>query len=217
MTENDKGPQKIDLEELLGAEETAGTPSESGEIEILDPVTGDPVRKKGAREGDDANRYEDLYLRTRADFENYRKRIERERVEERSRAAAGLVEELLPVLDSLERALGGTQEGDPFRDGVALIHRQMKDTLARAGLEPIEALGAMFDPIPGDRRHTAGLPVPGSRAQTRPRAGRGGRGAEGRGAGRRDGDVTGILKRRKAGWDVSSASISVRRTAASPS
>jgi len=147
MTENDKGPQKIDLEELLGAEETAGTPSESEEIEILDPVTGDPVRKKGAREGDDANRYEDLYLRTRADFENYRKRIERERVEERSRAAAGLVEELLPVLDSLERALGGTQEGDPFRDGVALIHRQMKDTLARAGLEPIEALGAMFDPI----------------------------------------------------------------------
>ncbi len=156
MTENEKRPEKIDLDELLGESTADERGSDSDEIQLLDPVTGEPLsRRRGteatpvpdAAEGvAEEEHFRDLYLRTRAEFENYRKRIERERGDERARAAAGLVEDLLPVLDSLERALAGAPEGEPFRDGVALIHRQMQETLAKAGLRPIEALGEMFDP-----------------------------------------------------------------------
>jgi molecular chaperone GrpE len=58
-----------------------------------------------------------------------------------------LIREILPVLDNLERALGPEGEGDPFREGVALIYRQLRDCLQRAGVEPIEAIGNPFDPV----------------------------------------------------------------------
>jgi len=149
MTENEGRPDKIDLEDLLGEDASSEPESVSDEIEILDPVTGEPVAKRPetASEPAEANEFRDLYLRTRAEFENYRKRIERERREERQRAAVGIVEDLLPVLDSLERALAGAPESEPFRDGVALIYKQLQEKLAKAGLRPIEALGETFDPV----------------------------------------------------------------------
>jgi len=99
---------------------------------------------------------DDLYdrlLRTTADFDNYRKRIDRERRDVSEAAAADLLRDLLPVVDDLERALeaepGPAADGDRFarfREGVELIHRQLLDVMRRRGAEPFESLGQPFDP-----------------------------------------------------------------------
>lgn len=90
----------------------------------------------------------DQLLRRQADFDNFRKRLERERTEFRLAAQAQLVEELLPVLDAFERALATRTSGvdEDYRKGVELIYKQLADTLAAAGLEPVEAIGQPFDP-----------------------------------------------------------------------
>jgi molecular chaperone GrpE len=97
------------------------------------------------------------FLRAVADFDNYRKRIERERRELSEYAAADVLLDLLPIIDNFERALqasasapGATAdkpaESEAFRRGVELIHKQMLDLLRKRGVTPIEALGADFDP-----------------------------------------------------------------------
>ncbi len=87
-------------------------------------------------------------IRRQADFENYRKRIERERREEDQRAVARVVEGMLPVLDAFERALAAHDDPayEEYRKGFELIYRQLWDALSRQGLERIEAEGKAFDP-----------------------------------------------------------------------
>jgi molecular chaperone GrpE len=85
------------------------------------------------------------YLRLQADFDNFRKRSRQERTNVVSTANAALVLSLLPVLDNFERATSALQESSE-REGVQLIQRQLLEALAAAGLAPIEALGADFDP-----------------------------------------------------------------------
>ena len=94
------------------------------------------------------NEYYDRLLRKTAEFDNYRKRIERERQAQAESAAADLLQELLPLVDDLERALKSeSAEGsDAYRRGVELILKRLEDTLRRRGVRPIEALGADFDP-----------------------------------------------------------------------
>jgi molecular chaperone GrpE len=93
--------------------------------------------------------YYDLLLRKQAEFDNYRKRVERDRQMAAESAAAGMIEELLPLMDDLERALKAEATGDAgesYRRGVELIHRQLGDILRKRGVRPIEVLGADFDP-----------------------------------------------------------------------
>lgn len=113
---------------------------------------GDPGDQDGAlaRERDELR---DRLLRTAAEFDNYRKRTERERREASDYAATELLRELLPVVDDLERALAAPVEPGPgaervaaYRDGLDLIRRQFLDTLKRRGVEPLEAVGQPFDP-----------------------------------------------------------------------
>jgi molecular chaperone GrpE len=86
-------------------------------------------------------------LRRQADFENFRKRVEREKQEFRARAEVELLTQLLPVVDAFERALQAeASNSDDYRAGVELIYKQLADLLARAGLEPIAAAGEPFDP-----------------------------------------------------------------------
>ncbi len=89
---------------------------------------------------------QDRLLRTAAEFDNYRKRVERDRREVADLAVADAVQDLLPIIDNLERALQAAAEQDPLRKGVELIHRQMEDLLRKRGVRSIEALGADFDP-----------------------------------------------------------------------
>ncbi len=89
----------------------------------------------------------DQLLRKQAEFENFRKRMERERSDFQQYASMQVVREMLPVLDALERALAtaGDADGD-FKAGIQLIARQLWDTLTRLGLEPVETRGQKFDP-----------------------------------------------------------------------
>ncbi len=87
--------------------------------------------------------------RLQADFENYRKRILREQTVLVERASEGIVEQLLPVLDSFELALAnldGDGDIERVRKGIELVYAEFLSVLERAGLEPIRALGAPFDP-----------------------------------------------------------------------
>jgi molecular chaperone GrpE len=93
--------------------------------------------------------YYDLLLRKTAEFDNYRKRVDRERQTLADATAAGVLEELLPLMDDLERALkaeAGTDAGESIRRGVELIHRQLGEILRKRGARPIDALGVDFDP-----------------------------------------------------------------------
>lgn len=93
----------------------------------------------------------DRLLRTTADFENFKKRAARERVEVAQAAAAALIQKLLPVLDHFEMAQAAAQTaGDDklasLQAGVAMIQQQVKTVLAEAGLEAVDATGKPFDP-----------------------------------------------------------------------
>lgn len=99
-----------------------------------------------ARERDE---YRDLLLRKTAEFDNYRKRVEREREAVGQSAAADLIAELLPLVDDLERALSAEVDSEgaaAYRAGVELIYKQLLDVLAKRGVTPIDTAGQSFDP-----------------------------------------------------------------------
>src|SRR4051794_37930809 len=92
--------------------------------------------------------YLDLAKRTQADFENYKKRAAKDMTAAGARARIGVIREILPVVDNLERALSVAPEGngDAFVEGVRLVYRELEGALARAGVEAIEPKGDAFDP-----------------------------------------------------------------------
>src|SRR5260221_9110995 len=97
------------------------------------------------RERDD---YHDRWLRKTAEFDNYRKRIERERREQADQAVLNLMQELLLVVDDFDRALTIEAGGgaDAYRKGVELIHQKLHDLLRKRGVNAFDALGTDFDP-----------------------------------------------------------------------
>ena len=90
----------------------------------------------------------DTLVRRQADFENYRKRVEKERHHDRHRAEEAIVEHLLPVLDAFDRALADSSDSAyvEYRKGFELIRRQLWETLAKQGLVRIETMGQEFNP-----------------------------------------------------------------------
>src|SRR4029077_13493952 len=90
----------------------------------------------------------DRYLRTAADFDNYKKRSRQEQLETIQHASADLIARLLPALDDLHSALDHTPEGvdEAWLKGVELSVRKLEEALATHGLEPIKSGGAAFDP-----------------------------------------------------------------------
>jgi molecular chaperone GrpE len=98
------------------------------------------------RERDD---YKDRWLRKTAEFDNYRRRIERERREQADQSVVDLLQDLLLVVDDFDRALtvdAGEGDGTAYRKGVELIHGKLHDLLRKQGVKAIDALGADFDP-----------------------------------------------------------------------
>jgi molecular chaperone GrpE len=97
------------------------------------------------RERDD---YKDRWLRKGAEFDNYRRRIERERREQADQTVVDLLQDLLSVVDDFDRALtvDAGEGGAAYRKGIELIHGKLHDLLRRHGVKPIEALGVDFDP-----------------------------------------------------------------------
>lgn len=110
-------------------------------IDETDQTGADAAR----RERDE---FRDLLLRKSAEFDNYRKRTERDRQALSDAITAGVIEDILPFVDDLERALQveAPESAQPYRQGVELIQRQLADLLRKRGVKPIESLGADFDP-----------------------------------------------------------------------
>ena len=101
----------------------------------------------------EASEATDRMMRLQADWENYRRRTAAERLAEKERAAEGLVTNLLPVIDDIERAIehaGATDENEQlkqFVDGVSAVHAKMLAVLAKEGVEPIDPAGEPFEPL----------------------------------------------------------------------
>jgi molecular chaperone GrpE len=97
------------------------------------------------RERDD---FKDRWLRKGAEFDNYRKRIERERREQADQAVVDILQELLTVVDDFDRALtvDAGEGGGAYRKGVELIHGKLHDLLRKQGVKAMDVLGADFDP-----------------------------------------------------------------------
>ena len=87
-------------------------------------------------------------LRRQADFENYRKRIEKERFEDSKRATARVIEGLIPIIDGFEHALAAHREAEyeNYRKGFELIYKQLLDNVTKLGAERIDPVGKPFDP-----------------------------------------------------------------------
>lgn len=129
---------------------TMDTVAESG-AEEMTPEELQSLKAKAAQADD----YYDRLVRQAADFDNYKKRIARERQEASRYALQPLLEKLIPVIDNFEMALAATATASAdasntaiasFRTGVTMIHSQLKNILAEAGLEEINAIGQPFDP-----------------------------------------------------------------------
>lgn len=121
-------------------QETAA-PAEDGAVDAAETNDLESLRRE-------KDTLQERLLRTAAEFDNYRKRVDRERRELAEYASADALSELLPIIDNLERALQAPATGndEAFRKGVELIHKQMLDLLRKRGVRPIEAQGADFDP-----------------------------------------------------------------------
>lgn len=102
--------------------------------------------KKEEKEAEPEEDGDAKYLRLMADFQNYKKRVEKEKTDLYSYANEKLVTELLAVLDNFERALAHEDSGDGFKEGMEMIFKQLMDVLEKSGLAEIAALGEDFDP-----------------------------------------------------------------------
>ncbi|NLJ84752.1 MAG: nucleotide exchange factor GrpE [Halanaerobiaceae bacterium] len=125
------------------AAETDDDMGEQGTAELLETI--DKLEKKLAEHEQEKEALNNRLVRLQADFSNYRKRNEKEAEKLQSAIVAGLIEELLPVLDNFDRALTQEGSGEDFRKGIEMIHRQLLDFLEKQGVENIEAVGKEFD------------------------------------------------------------------------
>jgi len=121
------------LEVVDGMREREGPATESDETEA------DALRGQLAEA-------QDRLVRTLADFDNFRKRTERQRLEAMRYEGFDLLREFLGIVDNLERALGAEGRADDLKQGVEMILRQMRDLLQRFGVERVAAAGEPFDP-----------------------------------------------------------------------
>jgi molecular chaperone GrpE len=126
--------------------------------ETIVKITGSPAEPAEAQASDaggatsmqdERDELHNRWLRTLADFDNYRKRTERERQDLSEAVASDVLRDLLPIVDDLERALSSSawQGESAARRGVELIHRQLLDLLRKRGVEPLDVVGRDFDPM----------------------------------------------------------------------
>lgn len=133
------GPVPVPAAEDPGTNQAAAEP-----VALADGSFQEQIQKLLAEKQELTN----TLLRRQADFENYRKRVEKERHQDRHRGVEVLIEQLLPMLDAFDRALTAHKEdaSADYRKGFELIRAQLWSALSKQGLEPIEAVGKQFDP-----------------------------------------------------------------------
>ena len=129
MTSENKNEETVEKEEIITEETPAEeTPAEENEFQ---------------KKWQDVN---EKYMRTLAEYDNYRKRTIKEKESIYPEAKAVVVEKFLPVMDNFQRALDSAENKDAFYEGVAMVKKQMDEVLASLGVEEIKAVGEEFNP-----------------------------------------------------------------------
>lgn len=133
---------EVDREE--NAEDASGETSGEEAVE-----SSQPAEEGSSEENPELLQLKDKYLRTLAEYENFRKRSEKEKAQMFELGAKSIIEALLPVVDNFERALSHVQEEEkdsPFVKGIEGIYKQIQKMFADCNIQEIEALGKKFDP-----------------------------------------------------------------------
>jgi molecular chaperone GrpE len=147
----DTAEEEIEILEIVGVDEDPEASPSRGRSEDDGSAEDDIVVEFEAEAEPVADGLSDSdrLARLTIDFENLRRRVDREREAQQRQAAAQLIERLLPVLDNFERALAAARDHQADRalqDGVAMIFRQLLDALRREGLAAVDSVGEPFDP-----------------------------------------------------------------------
>jgi molecular chaperone GrpE len=141
------GNKDVNININFNKEESGAGAEQSAEAQA---VAGDAAKADAelAKLTADLEELRQTMLRRQADFENYRKRIEKERFEDSRRATARVIEGLIPIIDGFEHALAAHREAeyDSYRKGFELIYKQFLESIKKLGVERIEPLGKSFDP-----------------------------------------------------------------------
>lgn len=133
-------------ESVSGADDAGdGKNADDGEAESRNEKK-EESREDEAEKDESEESGDEKYMRLMADFQNYKRRTEKEKAEVFSYANEKIVTELLSVLDNFERALAQESADEKYAEGMELIFRQMRDVLTKAGLAEIDAVGKEFDP-----------------------------------------------------------------------
>lgn len=121
---------------------------------VDDPKSNEPTKesklsdeqKEKIQQEPSADEYRDRWIRVTADFDNFRKRVQKEKADMIKYGNENLIKELLPVLDNFERAMAAPSQNDSFTQGVQMIYSQLMGTLERFGVTSESAKGKTFDP-----------------------------------------------------------------------
>ena len=145
MSEKDIEKQD-ELEEELNdsAEETAEETEEKEEKENAEE-TAEEISEEDKLKAELAES-KDKYLRLMAEYDNFRKRSAKERLELSAAVKGDTVADILPVIDNFERALNTETEDEAYKQGIEMIFKQFTDALTKLGIEPIDPVGEVFDP-----------------------------------------------------------------------
>src|SRR6266508_864431 len=143
MTEKKKHEEELD-ENKAEAVATSENTSSDAEQSSVD-AEREALKKQLAEAESKISEYKDSWLRSQADFQNYKKRLERDNEMMYFSMKGDIIKKVLPALDDLERALQNRRAEDPWADGIELIARKLQNMLESEGIKKIEALGAEFD------------------------------------------------------------------------
>jgi len=150
MTENEKKKHQHEEELDENQAEAVATSNDVSEntpskVEQLSAEIGS-LKKKLAEAESKTSEYRDSWLRSQAEFQNYKKRLERDNELTYISMKGDIIKKVLPALDDLERALQNRPTDDPWAAGIELIARKLQNMLDSEGVKKIEALGVEFDP-----------------------------------------------------------------------
>ena len=138
MTENKKQEEQVEETQTEAVAESENTEQLSAEFQAL--------KKKLAEAESKTNEYRDSWMRSQAEFQNYKKRLERDNELTYVSMKGDIIKKVLPVLDDLERALQNRPADNSWASGIELIARKLQNVLESEGIKRIEAEGQEFDP-----------------------------------------------------------------------
>lgn len=150
--EASENPEADENKEEVNTEKTSGDKPEKEDRESETPKKKDKKKKKDPKD-EKIEELNDKHMRLMAEFENFRKRTDKEKELMFETGAKSVIEKILPVVDNFERALGMAddttekeEKKDPFMEGMEMVYKQLMTELENIDVKPIEALGQEFNP-----------------------------------------------------------------------